>query len=536
MFMALLRKQLLELASGFTRGRKTGGKRGPRGVILYVLLYILIFVGLASSFFGISMMLGEVLIPAGLSWLYFVLAGILTLGLGAFGDMFTANAALFQPKDNELLLSLPIPPRTILLVRMLSIYLMGLQFCSIVFLPAILVYWLKAGLTLAGVLCPIVTLLLISLLVLCLSCLLGWLVALIAARIKSKNFFTVLFSLVFFALYYYFFFRVEELLDRLVQNVLVIGERIETYVYPLYAMGMGASGDLPRLLVFAAIVIAVFALTLIVISRSFSYIVTMKRSGARTEYKAEPVKSQSPSAALLRKELRRFLSSPTYMLNCGLGLAIFPFLGVIALVRQQDILATLEMIAVNAPAISSLVPLLPVAAAMFILATNSISAPSVSLEGKNIWIVQSLPVAPCDVLTAKRRLHDLLNVPAGLLGYVLLGLAFKLQPAEIILGIVPLVLFVRFHGAFGLVLNLLRPDLNWTHEVVPVKQSMSVGLALFGGWIIATVVMAICALLMFYASVNFYLCVLVASLLLALGYFLLDQWLRTRGADIFAAL
>ena len=43
------------------------------------------------------------------SWLYFALMGGLGLCLGAFGSVFNTFSSLYLAKDNDLLLSLPIP-------------------------------------------------------------------------------------------------------------------------------------------------------------------------------------------------------------------------------------------------------------------------------------------------------------------------------------------------------------------------------------------------------------------------------------------
>ena len=39
-----------------------------------------------------------------------------------------------------------------------------------------------------------------------------------------------------------------------------------------------------------------------------------------------------------------------------------------------------------------------------------------------------------------------------------------------------------FITSFGLMLNLLMPNLEWKDETVPVKQSLPVTIVLFGGW------------------------------------------------------
>ena len=63
---------------------------------------------------------------------------------GIFGTVFTAKAQLFEAKDNELLLSLPVRPRDILASRMVSLLLWNLLFGVLVAVPALLA-WTQAA-------------------------------------------------------------------------------------------------------------------------------------------------------------------------------------------------------------------------------------------------------------------------------------------------------------------------------------------------------------------------------------------------------
>ena len=59
-------------------------------------------------------------------------------------------------------------------------------------------------------------------------------------------------------------------------------------------------------------------------------------------------------------------------------------------------------------------PLLICAVLGFLVSSTCISTPSVSLEGKSIWILKSLPLAPRQILLAKLRFHNVLVVPHSL--------------------------------------------------------------------------------------------------------------------------
>ena len=165
---------------------------------------------------------------------------------------------------------------------------------------------------------------------------------------------------------------------------------------------------------------------------------------------------------------------------------------------------------------------------------NCITAPSVSLEGRTIWLAQSLPVTPWQVLRAKFSLHTLIVAPATLFCALVLGLVLELAPLALLLVCTDCLLFVVLCALLGLFLNLKLPNLNWTNETVPVKQSMSVLLAMFLPWG-ALVLLG----LLYYALRNvlaaeFFL--LLAGLIVAALSVLLLIWLKKRGTKIFASL
>ena len=95
-------------------------------------------------------------------------------------------------------------------------------------------------------------------------------------------------------------------------------------------------------------------------------------------------------------------------------------------------------------------------------------------------------------------------------------------------------LFIVFMATLGLCVNLKIPNLNWTSEIVPIKQSMSVMIALFGGWIIIAALAVIYGFLGYVLSPLVYL-VLISAVFLILDLLLL-RWLFTRGAKIFCTL
>ena len=76
---------------------------------------------------------------------------LIAIALGAFGSVFNTYSGLYMSKDNDLLLSLPIPVRSILASRLASVYLLGLMYSAVVIVPAVIVYWVVVPVTFAAV-------------------------------------------------------------------------------------------------------------------------------------------------------------------------------------------------------------------------------------------------------------------------------------------------------------------------------------------------------------------------------------------------
>ncbi len=529
MTRALFKKQMLEVFSWLYRDSKSGKHRSTKGIVGYGLLYLVLFGFLGVIFAFAAKMLCTPMLGAHMGWLYWCLMGLIAIFLGVFGSVFNTYSSLYQAKDNDLLLSMPIPVSRILPVRLSGVYAMGLMYELIVMIPTMIIRFAAAPVSVAGTIHILLIPLVLSLLILVLSAVLGWVVALITAKVKHKNIITVIVSLTFIAAYYYFYARAYSLLQELLLHLDAVGNTMKNFFYPLYRMGLAAEGSILSMLIFAAIVLAATAITYRVLSRSFLKLATANHSSGKTVYKEKTAKRTSVQSALLRREFQRFTGSANYMLNCGLGIILMP-VSAAALVWKANVIR--EFITI--PELADYIPLLAAAVICLLITMNDMAAPSVSLEGKNLWIAQSLPVSGRQVLRAKLMLQLLLTwIPAIPLVIVLEWLT---KPKLLCAVLLPLlaVLFPLLMAEIGLSLNLKMPNFHWTSEIVPIKQSMPVAAALFGGWLIIVVFAGGYVLLRNIIRADAFLAVVCAVLFVAAG--LLHHWLMTKGAGIFEAL
>lgn len=293
MIRALLRKQLRELGAAFLRSSKTGKARSRASAVGYALLFAVLVVVLMLCFAGMALPLASVLLPAGLDWLYFASMGLTALLVSVLASAFTSYSGLFQSRDNELLLSLPIPPAVIFGVRVSTVYLACLIYLLMAWVPAVGCYGLLAAHPLAGVLCSIPMALVLAGAACILAVLLGWAVALANDRARHKSLVTVVCSLVFFALYYAGFLRVQEMLDDLLADAAQSGAALARAAWPLRLLGGAAAGELPALVGLVLGTVLCFAAFCKLLEKPYLRRMTARKGTARTAYHA---RKHAPSA------------------------------------------------------------------------------------------------------------------------------------------------------------------------------------------------------------------------------------------------
>lgn len=532
MLRILVKKQLAEVFKSYFYDAKKNRMRSKLAIAGWIVFFILIMVCLLGGMFtALSLNMCRGLSQAGLGWMYFLLMGGIAIILGAFGSVFNTYAGLYLPKDNDLLLSLPIPVRTIITARLTNVWLMGTLYVSVVLLPAIIVYWIMTGITAPKVICGIILYLVVTLIVLLLSCLLGWTVAKISLRLKNRSFITVLVSLMFFGGYYFFYFKANDVIRGIILNTEAYGEKLKGAAYGLYLFGRIGEGDFAAAAIFAAVTAALCLIVWRILSRSFLNIATSTGKTEHVRYVEKTVREKSVFGALLSKEFGRFTSSANYMLNCGLGVLLIPAVGVLLLIKGRVICEAVGEAISGRPDCAAVL----VCAALCMLASmNDMAAPSISLEGKSIWIPQSLPVEPRKILHAKMAVQLILTGIPMLLAAVCGAIVVPASAAvKTMLFVMPLV-YVLFSTVCSMFAGIRMPLLNWTNEIAPIKQSGAVAIILYGGWGVIVIMAGLYLLIGYRIGAAPYMA--CWSILLALVSFVLLKWLDTGGAEAFSSL
>lgn len=531
MLRILIRKQLREILKGFVFDSKRGKARTASSIAI-VALVGLFTIGMVA-FYSVLMAvkLCESLSGSGMDWLFFLLIGAASLFLGVVGSVFSTYSGLYLAKDNDFLLSMPIKTGAIIASRLLGVYITGLVYCGVLFVPAAMVYIIKTPGGASAIPGCLVTLLVISVLVLALSCILGWAVARLSLRMKNRSIVTVALSLVLLALYYFLYIKALGLITGLTANAALYGEKIMGASRAAYMFGRMGEGDAASMALYAAVCAVLAAAVWTLLHRSFlsTAISTGRSPGKKAGVRDE--RPRSVSGALLYRELLRFTSSANYMLNSGMGLVFLLVMGAAIIWKGSYIFGLLDSVFASRPGTGAV---LVCTVLCFTVSSCSITAPSVSLEGKGLWLIRSLPVTARQVLGTKLRLHLVLAAGPMIFAAACAAAAAPYGAAETALAVLQAFLFTVFCALFGLAMGVKFPILDWTNELAPIKQSASVTAALFGGWAYAVIPGGIYLLAGWKIGAAAYLAIVcaVTALLSALIY----MWLRGPGERAFGEL
>ena len=529
MLKTLIKKQFTEVFRSYFYDAKKNRMRSKGAVIAFFAFFIILMVGMLGGMFTmLALTLCPSLLEVNMGWLYFLILGGLAIVFGAFGSVFNTYSGLYLSKDNDLLLSLPIPVKTIITARLVNVYLMGTMYSAIVLIPTLVVYWIKAGVTAPRVICGILFFLIVTMIVLILSCLLGWVVARISLKLKNKSFITVLLALAFIGLYYFFYFKASALIQDLIANAVVYGEKVKGAANILYLFGRIGEGSFGPALGFLAVTALLFFLVCLVITRSFFKIAASSGVTAKVRYVEKKAKSKTAFRALLGKEFGKLVSSPNYMLNCGLGILLYPAAGVGLILKGGEISSVFDKILPIFPGITAVLICVALCALTSMI---DMAAPSVSLEGKNLWIPQSLPVEGKTVLKAKAGVQLILTAVPLLFAAVCAAVFIKSTFIVRILVILLPLSYAVFAAAFNTFLSVRMANFNWTNEIIPIKQSGAVTIAIFANWGVTLVMGGLYFLIGTKLGAALYLA-LWTVLFSALDV-LLVHWLGTRGGTLF---
>lgn len=517
--------------------RKPSGNKKARNMTpVYVILYAYLIIAFGGMFMlNYGTLYDTFAVTLGLPDIYFAMAAFTSMMLGFVGSVMMTQSQLYEAKDNELLLSMPIKPSTILASRIIVLYMWSFAFSVVNYVPAVAVYIKKNdSLSIGFFVAAVLGLFLIPLFALTVSFIIAWLLKLATGKMKNKSLATIIGTFIFFGVYMVFCTQMYNISTILTVNSDGVVNAFKTYLYPFYTCGKALMGNsFAYVLLMILVTVIPFVLAWQILSKTFIKIATTKAGFVKTKYKAEKMKAGSVRNAVASKELKHFIASPTYAVNGGLGLLMMVGLAAYFTVKYETMLSMFLEISggfMEADFLNALLILIVASVGTIC----EITVCSISLEGKNLWILKSAPISELDILKGKLYAHIYIAVPFALLSGIILNFMPGMSPVMRIFAIALPVVIQVFEAYFGLAVNLKLPKLDWNNESQAIKQSGAAMIAVFGG--MGFVILIILLYMLTSTFINSEIFCLIVFLMFALGCVGYEYYLRHKGIERFKEL
>lgn len=432
------------------------------GVLWCFLILMLSFYVCSISYELIYMNAGH-FVPAVLSCLVSLIVFFFT--------MVKAGPVLFDQSAYEKQAALPVSASAIIISRFLSMYFTDMLLGIFIMLPGMAVYGVMEKPPFTFYLYGLIGSLFLPLLPLTAASVIGALIAGISSRWKRKNLVTIVLTLVLVCAFLISSFRTYEIeesqLEEMLQQISLTLEIQLQSAYPpaLWLSKALVYGQLHFLLLFLAVSLGSFLLFLGALRPFYGKICSLLGvNEAKRDYKMKELRARSVLASMVERELFRYFSSPIYVTNTLIGELMMVITAAAILIMGKE--AIDNLLGISGIAEKALPILLGMMPAMM-----PTTACSISLEGKQWWLMQTLPVTKKDILRSKIGMNLLIAAPFYLVSELLLLIALKPAGLNILYLLLVPAVYILFSACAGIAVNLKFPVFDWESEVKVVKQS-----------------------------------------------------------------
>ena len=430
-------------------------KRYIAVLFIVMIVYMAINIGSFSVTTTINLMHAELVEYVYASLLSLTSIVLITLLL------FTLNALLFEGNDYEMLQSLPVSQRDIIASKLLIVYIFSFCFACVMMLPGMVVHGLSTHAYIQFVF-GIVSLVFVPVMPIGIAIIFGVGILYVASFAKHTTVLKILLSVLLFI-------------------GLMIGIYLLQSVDGLSTvMGLQMLRIYPPSLIFLKSNI-LYACMSFVVSMLIFYMLTWKyevlhklSTKHRVIYHDATFKHHSVFHALYQKELKRFFGSYLAVINQGFGVIMLVTGSVLLVLVPPTILFSMLKVSQIPVNVVDYIPL--VIAGM--LAFTFPSASSLSLEGKNLWIIQTAPIKMKDIIFSKISVTLSLHLIGYVCAIIAVFLRFSLSVEQVIAVLLIPLAYSIFTAILGFALDYRFANYSWDNEVVPIKQNLQVGLTM----------------------------------------------------------
>ncbi len=413
-----------------------------------------------------------------------VMCAIVVSTLGFVLTFLKTNGYLFNFKEYDMLMALPFKPGEVAMCKFFYMYIKSLPWYMSVSLSMMAAYGVYTEATFLTYVVWVILSFVLPLLPMVAATFIGFIIAKVGSGFKNKTMVQTVVTFIFIFAIFGLRFFIEKMFrtDKTAEVVQTVSEKTEQAgkIYFPVKWFAGAVNDMNLLYILLLIVIsiAVSAVVFMIVGRSYKKINSaLKSHAASNSFVMGERKTRSVIGTLVFKEFRRMTGSTTCMTNALLGQVMCLIAGIAVIFVNVDDL--LEKILMGAPLTKEMLsPAIPFVVYFFVgmVATTAFTP---SLEGKNYWILQSLPITKKTMYQGKMLYNMLLTVPFAVFATITFSISMGSSLLSSLLSIILVTLLCAFSTAWGCVCGVKHMRLDWENEVEVIKQGAAVAIYLF---------------------------------------------------------
>lgn len=392
-------------------------------------------------------------------------------------NTFRIKTILFDFKDYDLLMSLPIKKSSVVLSKIVSLYIVNLMYTLIIMIPGYVAY--ISMVNMPNDIMFFLLLLTIPIIPILASSILGIIISWITSFFRNKNIgsYIVNLTIIFCSLFISFTAGGMNDAEFAKQSINIIDGFSRYYPFTTLFVNLIESVNIINLLIYFFVPIILMGIFILFINSGYTPLRTrLLKQSVKTNYKIQSNKSNGPLKGLYIKEIKKYFSNSMYVINTAFGCVIMIIIVLAMLLFNEDLIGQLGNLS------EALKTNIFLVLSMFCALSSTTNA-SISLEGKSLWIMKSIPVTPSRIFLSKIMVNLTILVPTVIISATFFGIYLNLSLDKmILLYVIPLAYSV-FISILGLLLNLIFPKFDFDNEMRVIKQSLPVVLTMIIGLI-----------------------------------------------------
>ncbi len=408
-----------------------------------------------------------------------VMCALLISVLGFVFTIFKTNGYLFNFKEYDMLMSLPFKSSTVAACKFLYMYIKSLPWYLSISAAMLAGYGFYAHPSAAVYPIWIVLSFFLPLIPMLIASFLGFIIARISAGFRKTNIVQTVLTVIFVLACLSLRFVIEDIFtDNKVEQTLgsissATGSAANYYLPVSWFSDSVTRLSATDMLFLIGVSVSLFAAVFLIVGKTYTKINSaLKSHAASKKYRMDSQKTRSAVQTIAFKELKRMTGSTNYMVNVAMGELLAVIVGVLTLVLGLD--KIISFILHGAPISADMLqPAIPFIVYFFIGMMAS-TACSPSLEGKNYWIIKSLPLEMKTVYQGKMLFNMYLTVPFMVIATLMMCISAKTPALDTALYLLLGITLCAFSTTRGCVCGIKHLKLEWENEIEVIKQSAAV--------------------------------------------------------------